>query len=193
MNKAIIAVDCDDVLVATAQQILDQYNRVHGTSVSDYTEIWQLMSSDETRDNRNTYLDSEEYMQSQPIQDAMRALRELNERFELHIVTGRPGFMQDITLAWLKKHLPEVFKTVVFTDFFKQQGGRSKADICLELGADYLIDDHIRHCEAVARVGVTALLFGDYTWNQADELPKGVIRCKDWPAVAEYFDGIGQS
>lgn len=190
MSKPIIAVDCDDVLVGTAQQILNHYNRNHGTNVSDYTEIWQLVSTDETRDSRNTYLDSKEYMNSQPTQDAMQALAKLNQSFELHIVTGRPGFMQDITLAWLEKHLPEIFKTVVFTDFFKKKGGRSKAEVCLDLGAQYLIDDHIHHCEAVARVGVRALLFGDYPWNQKVVLPEGIARVKDWAAVLEYFDGI---
>jgi hypothetical protein len=30
-------------------------------------------------------------------------------------------------------------------------------------------------------------LFGDYTWNQADDLPNGITRVKDWAAVEEYF------
>ena len=191
MTKPKVAVDCDDVLIGTAPQILAHYNAAHGTNISDYTEIWQLMSSEKTRDNRNTYLDSEEYMDSEPVQDAIQVLTKLSERFDLHIVTGRPTFMQDITLAWLAKHLPDIFKTVIFTDFFKDKGGRSKADVCLEIAASYLIDDHAHHCTAVARVGVQAILFGDYPWNKAANLPTGVTRCKDWAAVLEYFDGKG--
>jgi len=187
MKKKIIAVDCDDVLVETGQRLLDHYNQLHGTAITGYTEIWQAVSTEATKMSRDTYIDSDEYMASQPTQDAMRVLRELNEQHELHIVTGRPSFMQDVTLAWLERHLPGIFKTVIFTDFFKDSGGRSKADVCAEIGADYLVDDHIHHCQAVAKRGVHALLFGSYPWNQDFEATEMIQRVAGWAEVEQVL------
>jgi 5'(3')-deoxyribonucleotidase len=193
-KKQIIAVDCDDVLVETAADIFAHYNRLHGTDISDYFEIWQAMSSDESQNGRNTYLDSQEYLNKQPVKDAMRVLTKLNESCELHIVTGRPSFMQDVTLAWLEKHLPQVFKTVIFTNYFSESGKvakRSKPEVCRAIGADYLIDDHVHHAEAVAAAGIPVLLFGSYPWNADFNETALIHRVRDWQAVEEYFDGRG--
>jgi 5'(3')-deoxyribonucleotidase len=190
MKKLVIAVDCDDVLVETGQQLLDHYNRLHGTTITGYTEIWKAVSTEATRAARDTYIDSDEYLASQPTQDAVRVLTKLNETSELHIVTGRPSFMQDVTLAWLERHLPDIFRTVIFTDFFKATGARSKADICAEIGADYLIDDHIHHCQAVAETGVHALLFGNYLWNKDFEATDMIQRVSGWADVEQVFRNV---
>ena len=63
-----------------------------------------------------------------------------------------------------------------------------KVDMCKRLGAIALIDDSLSHVTECAEEGIEGVLFGDYPWNQADELPSGVTRCVDWPAVLEYFD-----
>jgi hypothetical protein len=65
---------------------------------------------------------------------------------------------------------------------------QTKAELCRELDIDYLIDDQLKHCIGVAEIGIRALLFGDYSWNQVNQLPKMVTRVKDWAAVLEYFN-----
>jgi len=190
MKKPIIAVDCDDVLVSTADQLLDYYYRAHGIHLSSYNELWQKLSSEATRTARDTYLDSEEFLQSPAIANAVEVLRKLNSKYELHIVTGRPSFMQDVTLSWLQKHLPDIFESVIFTNSFVDKTNpayQTKADVCQQIGAHFLIDDHMQHCEVVSRVGIQAVLFGQYPWNQVDRLPNGIVRCKDWQAVADYL------
>lgn len=44
---------------------------------------------------------------------------------------------------------------------------------------------------AVAESNIQALLFGDYLWNKADNLPKNVSRVKNWQDVKEFFDAQG--
>ncbi|HLA48993.1 MAG TPA: hypothetical protein VJY84_00415, partial [Candidatus Saccharimonadales bacterium] len=63
-----------------------------------------------------------------------------------------------------------------------------KAEVCREIGADYLVDDQPKHCLAAADAGITALLFGDYKWTRVNNLPKNVIKVRNWPAVLEYFN-----
>jgi hypothetical protein len=60
-----------------------------------------------------------------------------------------------------------------------------------DVGAAYLIDDQLKHCLAAHDMGVQALLFGNYAWNQASDLPDGIVRCAGWADVADYFDDFG--
>ena len=66
---------------------------------------------------------------------------------------------------------------------------RTKAELCQKLGVDCLIDDQLKHCIGVAELGMEAILFGDYGWNQSEALPTGVRRVVSWKGVEEYFDG----
>ncbi len=66
---------------------------------------------------------------------------------------------------------------------------RTKTEILQSIGADFLIDDQLKHCISAADAGIGAVLFGAYPWNRVDTLPRGVTRCSDWSAVLEYFDG----
>lgn len=61
-------------------------------------------------------------------------------------------------------------------------------DVLVEIKADFVVDDQLKHCTAAVEQGIPTILFGNYRWNQAEELPKGVTRCKNWQEVAGYFD-----
>ena len=197
--KKSIAVDCDDVIVNTALPMLDHYNRTYGTRVElkdFYTNDLSLWNSpDEATAVRrfDMFGQSPEFFKLTPTQAAIETLRDLKKYYELHIVTGRPSFVEQSTLHWVEQFLPGIFTSVIFTNFFvvdeTQPPPRSKADVCTELGVEYLIDDHLHHAEVVAAAGIPVLLFGDYPWNVAEELPKGIQRVSDWAAVRRILLG----
>jgi hypothetical protein len=54
-----------------------------------------------------------------------------------------------------------------------------------ELGVVAMVDDGLRNCLRATEAGIRALLFGDYPWNQIDEMPPGMKRVMDWDAVLE--------
>ena len=84
----------------------------------------------------------------------------------------------------LDKHFPDIFHSIEFTGLYGGQP-RSKADVCRELNADLLIDDHLAHALPVAQCGVDVLLFGNYPWNQTKEkLPGNIRRVKGWDEIA---------
>lgn len=195
MSKEVVAVDLDDVVVETAQNVIDHYNRTYGTDVTmesyydpDYPRVWSTPDTETAVRRVNSYMETEEYHSLLPIEEAVSTLRGLDEKYELHIVTGRPDFVEEAILRWIKQHFPDLYETVVFTNFFDTGGKkRHKGDICLELGASYLIDDHLEHAFSAAKNGIQVLLFGSYPWNRADHLPENVRRVADWQEVGRVL------
>jgi hypothetical protein len=105
-------------------------------------------------------------------------------------VTSRRESLQPVTEKALDLIAPGAVDEVVFATYFRngQKFTRSKAEICPAIGATDLIDDHLKHCLAVSKVGVRAVLFGDYPWNRSeDELPDNISRARDWPEVLAHF------
>lgn len=195
MSREVIAVDLDDVVVETAQNVIDYYNRVYGTSVvleeyydPQYEKVWSTPDVETAVKRVNSYLETDEYFGLPPVEEATSTIRDLNEKYDLHIVTGRPDFVEEATLQWLERHFPDLYDTVVFTNFFSQgDKKRHKGDICTELGASYLIDDHLEHAFSAANSGVEVLLFGQYPWNRADSLPAKIKRVKNWKEVGRLL------
>ncbi|HEY2004126.1 MAG TPA: hypothetical protein VGH44_03330 [Candidatus Saccharimonadia bacterium] len=193
MNRQIIAVDCDDVLVETAPLILSHYNKTYGTHLelkdmySRDLSVWGVLDSVTAIARVEDYLATNEYRNAIPLQEAIDVTSRLANKHELHIITGRTEFLSAATQDMLGRYFPGIFQSVEFTGFFGNKA-RSKADVCQELSADYLIDDHLHHAKLVAKVGIKVLVFGNYPWNQAQTLPKNILRVKDWFEVEKVLD-----
>lgn len=192
MRKPIIAVDCDDVLVPTFPLIIDHYNATYDTNIalkdcySADPNIWQVSTKGAAIQRIRDYMMSAEYQTAAPFTQAAETLRRLSRHYTLHVVTGREDFLATATQTMLNEHFPGLFQSVEFTNFFGQTA-RPKSDVCQALGADILIDDHLYHAQIVAERGIEVLLFGDYPWNQIDELPANIRRVRDWREVARVL------
>ena len=102
--------------------------------------------------------------------------------------------MESVTLDWLHEHYNGIFDEVYFSGLWDSKRDPSYMDAqhkgarCVEIGADFLIDDQPKHCEGAIGAGLNAaLLFGEYPWNVHAAQPSEVTRVPDWSAVAEYF------
>lgn len=184
-----IAVDMDDVVIETAQAIVDHVKETYDApiTISNFysrdPNLWGAPDAETAIARVNAFLDTEEYFESAPAQEAIHALKGLNHYHNLYIVTGRPDFTELATRKWLQQHLPDLFADVIFTNYFDDTKVRTKGDVCRELGADALIDDHIDHCESALEKGVKPYLFGDYPWNSSEDVPEGITRVMHWPDV----------
>lgn len=193
MSKQTIAIDLDDVLVNSSPEIIRYYNQTYGTAVTladfyadDFSGAWQCPDRHTVSRRVNTYLDTPGYLELKPTIAAVEVLHKLKAVYNLVIVTGRPSFVEDITLQWLSKHLPDLFGDVVFSNFYGSDDvKRDKGEICTDLGASILIDDHLGHAKNAASHGVSVLLFGDFPWNRADELPENITRVANWRGVEQ--------
>ena len=194
MKSLRIAVDCDDVIVPTAELIIRHYNQAYGTQLaladiySTNLELWGVGDKAVAVQRVEAYMKTKEYQQAQPFQEAIEAIRILSRYHELHVVTGRADFLAQATTDMLSEYFPDIFQGIEFTNFFGK-AYRSKSQVCQELGADLLIDDHMHHAEVVAQCGMDVLLFGRYPWNEGDIALPNIRRVKNWNEVLERLVG----
>lgn len=199
MKKQTIAVDLDDVLGEEVNLIRRFINERYGLNLTagDYNieasfgGFWETVwgvDQQKAIEWFDAYNKSGALMNQQLLTGASETISRLKRKYDLVIVTARPDTQAELTHAWLGKHFPKVFGQVRFVPVWDKSLKITKAQICKEVSADYLIDDSLEHCALAAEEGITALLFGDYGWNRKTQLPEGVIRVKDWQAVMEFFD-----
>lgn len=200
MRRLVIAIDCDDVLVPTAHWIVDTYNATYGTSIDVkdfYTNdlaIWETTTHEEASARVGALLKTPEYAMVEPFSDAVSVIQRLAKEHELHLVTGRAKYLEPVTHAMLEGKFPGCFVSVEHTGYFEGEK-RGKGEVCAQLNADILVDDHVVHLQDVLAAGLKeVILFGDYPWNQAAEnLPVGAKRCMDWFEVEKEVERIASN
>src|SRR5579872_2931745 len=146
MKKEMIAVDVDDVLATHVETFIAHSNTTYGTSLNfdDYSERWGAMwgvDSQEVERRALEFQTSETILNFDTKPDAKKALHILRERYDLSIVTARRKHLIDTTYQWVEKHFPNIFEEVHFVPIWEPNSKVTKADICKQIKANYLIDD----------------------------------------------------
>ena len=191
MARETLAVDIDDVVAAHIPDFVEYSNRVYGTDLTvdtyteDWSELWGVPFEEVLR--RAKEFHKERLQHFEPIAEADYYLGKLAEKLDLIVVTARPKWNIDATHTWLDTHFKGYFTERHFVPIWEPGNTVTKGDICVQVGADYLLDDQPRHCNAAAELGVTALLYGEYQWRRDHKVHDDVIKVDDWQAVAEYF------
>jgi 5'(3')-deoxyribonucleotidase len=194
-----IAIDVDDVLAAGAEGFVQFSNGHWGTqlTVDDYNERWGIMwgvDKDEEEKRAKIIYASSIVKDFQPKEEAVKTLKHLAQSYKLVVLTSRAQPSQSDTLLWLEQNFAGIFSDIHFSGFYdglpEHAHKQTKADLCKAIGADFLIDDQIKHCFAAANAGIDSLLFGNYAWNREALLPSRVWRVNNWPSVREHFDGL---
>ncbi len=201
MARSVIAVDFDDVVSPQIDGLIEFSNQRYGTNWTrddfmapgDYWTYFQNLwgvGLDEGQRRFNEYLDEGFQFKQLIAPDALTVLSDLKSDYRLEIVTSRNSRYQTETLKMITAKAPGLFAGVNFVDLWDQPGIKAtKAKVCQEIGAGYLIDDNPEHCNLAAREGVKALLFGDFGWHKGKQLEDRVVKVAGWPAVKEFFDG----
>lgn len=199
MTKKIIAVDADDTLfdenTAIRLYMNDTYGFKHteadylvtGPFENYWERIWQL-EPEKTHKMYEEFVGSFKKQHLAPIKNAFQVLKRLQQEYDLVIITSRDHRTVEWTHAALSKHYPELFNDVHFVALWGNGEKVTKAKICVEIGASYLIDDSYDHCKLASEAGVQTILFGDYGWNRNKPLESRMTRCKDWQAVSAFFN-----
>jgi 5'(3')-deoxyribonucleotidase len=195
MTRQSIAIDIDDVVVAHVDAFIEFSNKNYGTNytIEDYVDTWAILwgidDDTEIKRRQKKFHTPKSVMNYKFIEGAKDTIQRLAKEYDLYIVTARPEHIVDITNEWVEEHFCDVFKAVHFVPIWALNNKVTKGDICKQIGANYLIDDAIKHCNIAAESGVRSILFGDYAWNRDELLTDGVIRCKDWKEVAKLLLG----
>lgn len=194
-NRPTIAVDIDEVLTPHFQDLISWYNKEYKTELTlahnhpTDPKPWGTTDIEVAVKRVHQYYETPEFLNSKPYEEAVHALRELSHNYKIIVITARDNIIEKVTREWLADHFIELIAETHFTARYSLEGkSRTKASVCLEVGAKYLIDDGLENAIEASLQGVKVLLFGDYPWNQIHKMPKGVTRVKNWQEVLEYFD-----
>lgn len=188
-----IALDFDDLIFPLMDELVPYVNSRHGWNytLADYRTFEFEVLWGSTRQEAIEIVDtffSELDLHPQPLSGAAEAVGTLRSAgHRLVVVTARHDELEHHTQLWIEQHLPGVFDDVQLCNSYQVDGRptRRKVDVCRELGAEVLVDDSLGNVSEMAVAGGLGLLFGNYPWNRADELPPGVERMADWPAVLD--------
>lgn len=195
-KKPIIAVDIDDVIAANAVGFVKYSNNKYGTKLTidnyqdHWGEIWKT-EHEETERRAIDYHTSGHIATYDIVDGAFDVLKKLKQHFSLVVLTTRRNSINQLTREWLEKFYPNIFDDIIFSGFFdepnKESIHQTKGELARSIKAKYLIDDQLKHVQSAAAMGINGLLFGEYSWNKIDELPKDVLRVKNWEEVSRYF------
>lgn len=195
-NREILAMDIDEVVFPFLDQFIVWHRQEYGALLKreDFLtyefDTTLGISVEETVKRVHGFLEHEHtHTNVTPIDQADMAIHRLNERFEIHPVTARHPMFRKVTHEYLTEHFGDVFKEITLVGHAATMDIlRSKAEVCQELGAFALIDDSVSHVTGCVEVGIGGILFGNYPWNQTNDLRPDIVRCPDWPAVLEYLN-----
>lgn len=195
MSKEVVATDIDEVLFPFVAEFSGWHNQEYGTELSldDFTsyEFHEVLGTSipETVHRVHSFLSVEHgHATVSPLEKSQEAIAALGERYRLAAVTARHPQFENPTLQYILQYYGDQIVDLTLVGHKETMDVvRTKAEVCSELGAVALIDDSVQHVTGCAEVGIEGLLFGNYPWNQTDELPASVVRYNDWDGVLGHF------
>lgn len=118
--------------------------------------------------------DTDFYRRLLPLPGVPQALRCLQDRYHLHLVTSRPARLKDQTLAWLAEHgIP----------YHRLSFRRRPHKVFPEDAVDVVVEDD-RDAAAHAAQFASRVFLLDYPYNrQGVELPDHCLRVRDWNEI----------
>jgi uncharacterized HAD superfamily protein len=200
-EKPKLAVDIDEVLYPFVEKFAEHHNDVYSTALTkhdfhDY--IINVISDDQevVLSRIQAFQETGALKFGDPIQGSIPALSLLSEHYDIFIVSARGPELLGHTIEWLMQHYPKIFSGVYFAEYWleSEESERwTKSMLCKKIGAGVLIEDSLKYAKECSDEGIRVLLFGNYPWNQAQELPAGVSRAVDWQAAVEVLIPVRQS
>jgi hypothetical protein len=197
--KPVVALDLDDLIYPFIDHVIPFLNESLGldSRKDDYhTYDFEVVLGTDRQtivDLMPVFADRFANPHPQPLEGSLEAVVRMSENYRLAIVTSRPDEMHRRTIEWLDHHFSGVFEGVHLCNSYVIDGRasvRCKSDVCLEIGAIALVDDSLGNVTKAASKGVKGILFGDFPWNRADELPDGVTRVHDWEQVMDELEQL---
>ncbi|MBT4376769.1 hypothetical protein HOD29_05325 [archaeon] len=193
MNKRLkIGIDLDDVVFDFIQTILDfylqEYNRVilfENVHTFQLDEIFNI-SLEETM-NLIKKMALEGLVENMSLcKDAKESIYELSKDHDIYFITSR--LVRDYTPESLDNNFGDIkFGLYYSSNPYVGTKGKTKGEICNELGIDLMIEDSREHAEICARKGVKTFLLNK-PWNKAYDLGENIKRVYNWKQVLEGIE-----
>lgn len=196
MSKPVIVCDIDDVVFPFIDGMVTHYNSHYDAALTaedyvsfDFTDVWGG-TQEEANNIVEEFLNTD-MLHLEPKAGVVEAFTKLKQDFDIVMVTARNGVFEENTTLWLRTHLSDLFSHAIFVgNPHDGRPYRSKGEICKELGAVLIIDDHPGNVMSGVEAGTDGVLFGDKSWtvDGAAQHPE-VKHCHNWEEVLEFIYG----
>ncbi|MCK9595559.1 hypothetical protein M0R19_00010 [Candidatus Pacearchaeota archaeon] len=190
--KIKIAADIDDSSVDFTFNFLNFYNnkyRTHFTKEKCYIAKLETIlgiSKDKIRKEFDEFYNSPFFDAISPIAHAPAILYLLNKINGVPFLTFRPVNIKDKTKISMEKLFPESYSSIIHSREF----GKSKSEICKDMGISVLIEDYFPNALECSLNGINVLLFNQ-PWNKNFNLENTLItRFYDWRNVPNIIEKI---
>lgn len=186
-------VDYDDVITDTVPAILEYYwHRTNRRFVKedvwtyDLWDVWGC-TREESGEIVSSFYNSDFFDNLNPCPGAIDALHTLAQCTSPHIATARSMEFRSKSEKFLQHHLPNHFIPIYHAAGYypnvEQGRARNKGEICMDLGACVMIDDHPTFSYQCAQAGIFTYLI-DQPWNQNTPAHPLLMRVKGGLAEA---------
>jgi uncharacterized HAD superfamily protein len=113
------------------------------------------------------------------VEGALAAVKQLAHVAKIVVITAGYEEHYEPKRAWLARHFPGLIHEIVFL-----KTGETKAEHCLRLGVNVIIEDRYDYAVDCARAGIEAVLVKRYRWSDGPALPNLRV-VSDWPAATQ--------
>ena len=191
-DAKVVCIDADDTTADFFWTFLQYYNARYGTpfTIGDFkTRKFHLVwgcSREEAIRRIDDFQHSSYYRRILPLEGSVEGARSLFEAGKkLYVVTSRSDYTRQDTERFYQTYFPGIVSDIIHSAN-KHSGdinsGKTKAEICGDFGAP-LIDDDLVYVQPCAETAFGGVLFGDYPWQNGQELPLRVERGKNWEDI----------
>lgn len=186
-NVKKIGIDIDEVVVEFMKHFIDYWNLEKGTSfrVEDLEtyHLWETpvhLSKEESMREVLKFQMSPLFEQTSFVEGVFESIRELAKIHKIFFVTARPKEIRGETENMLNENLSGVDFNIFFSgDVY---GGKSKSEICIDCGADILIEDNYHYAVDCAEKGIKVFLL-DKPWNRNCDNNLNIKRVSGWKEI----------
>ncbi len=128
-----------------------------------------------------------------PVPGAVDALSYLGLKHENIAITSRTKSLREITQRSIDKYFYDSIKGLYLTGEWIGNGGKTKGEVCLDLGVDVLVDDRPKYCHEAVDVGIDAILFnykGKYGYGEPYAVREGLYHAQDFDEVIGIIEDL---
>jgi uncharacterized HAD superfamily protein len=188
-----IGVDIDSVIAYLEGPLMKFHNDNYGTNlrVDDITNYdlthWWKCTPNELTERLFEFYRSPQMSKLPPVEGSQKGISQLKKNHDLVAITARPLWLDEETNRWLDTNFPDSFTKVIHTNQVSKSGeSKKKSEVCKEVGATYILEDHILYANDCAENGINVCLL-ERPWNAKEKLHENITRVSSWDEIVNLF------
>jgi len=185
-----VGLDVDEIIVEFTKKYLDFFNFKYSKNFQ-FKDIFSYnlwaplgITKEEVFKLADELYDSNFFDNPEFVEGAKEGIKDISKNCELFIITSRPEHIKERTATFFKKNFPDIDLKIMHSNNLLESEGKSKSDICHEMGVSLIVEDGEKHALECAENGIKVLLF-DKPWNKNCKNHENIIRVKNWNEILE--------